>query len=266
MIKIPETKKSLGQHWLDDDAALQAMVDSAQVQAGDVVLEIGPGYGTLTAKLLAAGAHVTALEFDANLVPGLLAEFAHPRSGELHVEQGDIRSYDFTQLSPDYAIVANIPYYLTSNLVQVISETPNPPIVAALLMQKEVAQRITAKAGDMSILSVTAQFYWQTSLGRIVEAELFVPAPKVDSQILLLERPAEPLFPDVDANKFFRLVKAGFSQKRKTLSNSLSGGLGLERSKVIEYLEAAAIDPGRRAQTLSLEEWHALYVAASSAS
>ncbi|HEY1064352.1 MAG TPA: 16S rRNA (adenine(1518)-N(6)/adenine(1519)-N(6))-dimethyltransferase RsmA [Candidatus Saccharimonadales bacterium] len=255
-MSAPAAKKSLGQHWLEDHATLQAMVDAASVQPGDTVLEIGPGYGTLTEYLLSAGAQVTALEFDESLVPGLLSKFAHVP--ELTVEQGDIRTYDFTSLPPDYKIVANIPYYLTSNLIQLISETSNQPAVAVLLMQKEVAERVVAKPGDMSILSVTAQYYWDASLDMVVGAELFSPPPKVDSQILVLQRRAEPLFDDIAPKTFFRVVKAGFSQKRKTLLNSLSGGLAMSKDATAQLLTAAGIDARRRAQTLSLEEWHAL--------
>lgn len=256
---VPEAKKALGQHWLEDHDSLSAMVLAADVQPGDVVLEIGPGYGTLTEYLLAAGASVVALEFDASLVPKLLKKFAHVP--ELTVQEGDIRSFDFGSMPPDYKVVANIPYYLTSNLIQLLSETPNPPVCAVLLMQKEVAERICAAPGDMSLLSVTAQFYWQARLDRLVGAELFSPPPKVDSQILVLEGRAAPLFADVDPPAFFRLVKAGFSQKRKTLLNSLGGGLGVGRDGALALLEAAGIDSRRRAQTLSLDEWHALYKA-----
>lgn len=257
MSSIPQAKKALGQHWLEDHASLQAMVDAADVQPGDVVLEIGPGYGTLTDYLLAAGAEVRALEFDESLVARLQERFAN--IPELTITHGDIRSFDFTSLPPDYKIVANIPYYLTSNLIQLISETPNQPTHAVLLMQKEVAERIAAKPGSMSLLSVTAQFYWNVGLDMLVPAELFTPPPKVDSQILVLTRPEAPLFADVDAKKFFRVVKAGFSQKRKTLTNSLSGGLAIGREGGMEVLLRAELDPRSRAQTLSLQEWERLY-------
>lgn len=256
MDNTPFAKKALGQHWLEDFESLQAMVEAAEVQPGNTVLEIGPGYGTLTEELLAAGADVIALEFDASLIPGLLEKFANVP--ELRVEQGDIRRFDFTALPPNYKIVANIPYYLTSNLIQLISETPNQPSVAVLLMQKEVAERIVATPGDMSLLSVTAQFYWEASLDRVVGAELFSPPPKVDSQILVLRRRTQPLFVDADPKQFFHLVKAGFSQKRKTLVNSLSGGLAIGRPQAQELLTKAGIESTRRAQTLSLEEWHRL--------
>jgi 16S rRNA (adenine1518-N6/adenine1519-N6)-dimethyltransferase len=256
----PEAKKSLGQHWLEDLTALQAMVQAAQVKLSDHVLEIGPGYGTLTEELLATGATVTALEFDASLIKGLMKKFANVP--ELQVEQGDIRTYDFTQQPADYKVVANIPYYLTSNLIQLLSETPNQPTYAVLLIQKEVAERAAAQPGDMSLLSITSQFYWETSLDMVVGAELFSPPPKIDSQILVLKRRDQPLFNDVDAKQFFRLVKAGFSQKRKTLLNSLSGGLAIDRDAAMSMLKKAQIDPRRRAQTLSLQEWHALYLVA----
>lgn len=260
----PLAKKSLGQHWLEDHGALQAMVDAAQLEPGDKVLEIGPGYGTLTDYLLAAGVEITALEFDETLIVQLLSRFAN--IPEITVEQGDIRTYDFTKLPPNYSVVANIPYYLTSNLIQLLSETSNPPTRAVLLMQKEVAERICAKPGDMSLLSITAQYYWEASLDMVVGAKLFAPPPKVDSQILVLQRREQPLFDNVDSKKFFRLVKAGFSQKRKTLLNSLSGGLALNRDETAALLQAAAIEPSRRAQTLSLDEWFSLYSALQAAS
>jgi 16S rRNA (adenine1518-N6/adenine1519-N6)-dimethyltransferase len=131
--------------------------------------------------------------------------------------------------------------------------------MAVLLLQKEVAERVAAEPGDMSVLSVTAQFYWQVSLDAEVPARLFTPPPKIDSQILVMNRRPEPLFADVNAKAFFQLVKAGFAQRRKTLLNSLSAGLQLNREQVQDVCARADIDPKRRAQTLSLDEWHALY-------
>jgi len=252
----PITKKSLGQHWLHDSDTLEAIAASAKITDQDTVLEIGPGLGTLTKLLVQQAQNVVAVEFDEALARDLPRRVA---ASNLEVVSQDILQLDFTQLPPDYKIVANIPYYLTSNLIRIISETTNPPSTAVLLIQKEVAERAAAEPGAMSLLSVTAQYYWEVSLGQVVPAELFTPPPKVDSQILILERRAEPLFEDLDAQQFFRLVKAGFSQKRKTLLNSLSGGLQLEKPKVKAICEAADIDSGRRAQTLSLDDWYALY-------
>ena len=258
MTDEPLAKKSLGQHWLHDQASLQAMCAAADVQANDVILEIGPGLGSLTSLLVRRAGQVIAVELDKKLAATLPGKFP---AGNLRVVSQDILQFDFTSLPAGYKLVANIPYYLTSHLIRVISETPNPPRIATLLVQKEVAERVAASPGTMSLLSITAQFYWQVSLGREVPAELFTPPPKVDSQILILKRRPKPLFPDVDTKAFFRLVKAGFAQRRKTLLNSLSAGLHLERDKVRDICQKVAIDPTRRAQTLSLDDWHTLYLA-----
>lgn len=259
MARDPIPKKSLGQHWLDDDASLQAMVDAADVQAADTVLEIGPGPGALTRKLVDAAQQVVAVEFDHILAVSLPSNVA---ATNLRVVESDILRFDFTSLPPDYKVAANIPYYLTSNLLRVMSESTNPPHTAAILMQKEVAERVVAPAGNMSLLSVTVQFYWKASLGRVVKAELFTPPPKVDSQILILHHRAKPLFSDVDPKRFFRLVKAGFGERRKTLRNSLSGGLHIDKARAEALLKTAKLDPGLRAQSLTLEQWHALYLTA----
>lgn len=260
MADVPFAKKSLGQHWLQDTAALEAMCEAAEVQMDDVVLEIGPGFGTLTRHLLDWEANVVALEFDETLVAPLKQKFSRESdAGQLIIRQGDIRTFDFGTMPAGYKVVANIPYYLTSNLIQLLSETANPPSVVALLIQKEVAERVAAKPGDMSILSITAQFYWNVSLGMKVPAKLFSPPPKVDSQIVTLQRRFDAPSTAVDASDFFRLVKAGFSQKRKTLLNSLSAGLRLDKTLVAAVCEAANVETGRRPQTLSLAEWTSLY-------
>lgn len=251
-------KKALGQHWLYDAASLQAMCAAAAVGPADVVLEVGPGLGTLTHYLTKQAQKVVAVEFDERLARELPARI---QAANLEIISQDILSFDFTSLPAGYKVVANIPYYLTSNLIRVISETANPPAAAVLLVQKEVAERVAAQPGAMSLLSVTAQFYWQVSLGRQVPARLFTPPPKVDSQILIMARRPALLFPEADPRQFFRLVKAGFAQRRKTLLNSLSAGLSLSREVVQVMCQKAGIDPGRRAQTLSLDEWYNLYQA-----
>lgn len=253
-------KKSLGQHWLSDVEALQAMVSAVAVTETDTVLEIGPGLGTLTRELVLEAAQVVAVEFDHDLARNLAARVPSDR---LRVIEQDILSFDFTSLPSGYKVVANIPYYLTSNLIRVLSETGNPSSQAALLVQKEVAERVCAIPGAMSILSATAQYYWQCSLGRVVEAKLFTPPPKVDSQILILRRRSEPLFADVDTRQFFRLIKAGFSQKRKTLVNALSGGLVISKDEARALLAIADIPENTRAQALSLADWYRLYQAQS---
>ena len=254
----PIPKKSLGQHWLHDELSLEAMLGSAYVGAGDTVLEVGPGLGTLTEKLAEAADQVIAVEFDERLareLPSLVT------ADNLTVVQQDILSFDLTKLPKGYKVVANIPYYLTSNLVRVLSESANPPACAVLLVQKEVAQRLAAKPGDLSILGVTAQFYWRVSLGMLVPAELFTPPPKVDSQIVILAGRKASLYPEVDPKALFRIVKAGFSEKRKTVRNSLSGGLQLSKEQTEALLHKAGIAPNLRAQNLTLDQWHALYLA-----
>ena len=257
-------KKSLGQHWLEDIEALQAMCTAAAVSPTDTVLEIGPGLGTLTKQLLTEAAAVVAVEFDPILAESLekrLISDGAPLEAQLTVVNEDILSFDFAGMTHPYKVIANIPYYLTSNLIRVLSESTNPPTDAVLLIQKEVAERVCAQPGNMSILSVTAQYYWQVTLGRIVSAELFTPPPKVDSQILIMKYRQQPLFVGIDTRQFFRLVKAGFSQKRKTLQNSLSGGLAVSKDQTKDWLEQAGISVSTRAQALSLDDWHRLYVA-----
>jgi 16S rRNA (adenine1518-N6/adenine1519-N6)-dimethyltransferase len=249
-------KKSLGQHWLHDQASLKAIADAAGVRSGDTVLEVGPGLGTLTRELLERDATVVAVEFDDALAAQLPERIS---SDKLSVVQQDILTFDLTSLPAGYKVVANIPYYLTSNLIRVLCESTNPFSDAAILIQKEVAERAAAAPGKMSLLSVSAQYYCEVSLGAAVPAKLFTPPPKVDSQVLVLSYRQQPLFEGVNTKQFFRIVKAGFSQKRKTLVNSLSAGLGLDKSEVREMLAAAGIPDNTRAQALSMDAWHALY-------
>lgn len=252
------TKKSLGQHWLTDEFTLEAMCMAVDVAKTDTVLEIGPGLGTLTELLVAKASRVVAVEFDAKLAEELSGRVP---AKNLEVVSRDILSFDLSKLPNGYKVVANIPYYLTSNLIRVLSESTNPPKQAALLVQKEVAQRVAAQPGDMSLLSVSAQYYWEVSLGQVVPAELFTPPPKVDSQILILHYRTDPVFAHVDVKQYFRIVKAGYAGRRKTLHNSLSAGLQLSKSETAALLSAANIAPNLRAQNLTLADWHRLYEA-----
>lgn len=258
-----EPKKSLGQHWLFDVDALEAMSDAAEVQAGDTVLEVGPGLGTLTEVLLSDGAKVTAVEFDQTLYQQLMGEasqFSAEDRENLKVINEDILKFDLATLPKNYKVCANIPYYLTSNLIRRLLEASNPPSVIALLIQKEVAERIAAGPGEMSVLAVATQFYAEIELKRLVPAELFTPPPKVDSQIIQIKRREQPLFPDIESKKFFQLVRAGFSEKRKKLRSSLSGGLHISKEAADELLKKAAIPPNARAQELTLKQWYTLYL------
>lgn len=252
----PIAKKTLGQHWLTDDAVLQAICDMAEVKKGDTVLEIGPGTGELTARLLARDAKVVAVELDERLAKGLYERF---KSLPFSLNTLSIFDYDLSQLPADYKIVANIPYYLSSHLLHMLSETLHKPSTAVLLIQKEVAQRIAASPGAMSLLSVSVQFYARVELGPIVPAKLFTPSPKVDSQVIKLTYRQKPLFKDINTKKFFRIVKAGFANRRKTLVNSLAGGLHLSKTETHSYIEKAHLNPNIRPQQLTLEDWYSLY-------
>ena len=237
------------------------MCESVGLGSEDVVLEIGPGVGTLTELLVQRAKQVIAVEFDEKLASDLPK--IRPETN-LKVVQQDILSFNLTTLPADYKVVANIPYYLTSNLIRVLSESSNPPSKVALLVQKEVARRVVARPGAMSLLSVKAQYYWEASTGMVVPAKLFTPPPKVDSQILILERRSSARFSDIDEKQLFRLVKAGFSNRRKTLLNSLSSGLQIDKQAVSEMLARAGLRPTMRPQELSLEQWYELHMALTS--
>ncbi len=248
-------KKSLGQHWLHDRDVLAHIADCADVQETDTVLEIGPGLGTLTSELLRRSEKVIAVEFDEDLARKLPGQFP---GKNLEVIQSDILSFDLSQLPAGYKVVANVPYYITSKIVQLLMTAENKPSIAVLLVQKEVAQRLAAQPGDMSILAVSAQMYADVTLGDIVPAELFTPPPKVDSQVVVLKTRHTSLVPKESEKEFFRVVKAGFSAKRKKLRSSLSGGLGISKDESGELLKRAGIDAELRAENLSITDWMSL--------
>lgn len=244
--------KSLGQHWLKDRLVLEHIADCADINDGDTVLEIGPGLGTLTSELLRRAKNVIAVEFDQNLAKKLPGQFP---GKNLTVYNEDILKFDLSQLPAGYKVVANVPYYITSKIVQKLMTAENRPSITVLLVQKEVAERIAAKPGDMSILAISAQVYAEASLGNVVPAEFFTPPPKVDSQVVILNTHNEPLISIANERSFFRVVKAGFSAKRKKLRSSLSGGLGISKPEIEELLHGAGISPDSRAEDLSIEDW-----------
>lgn len=245
--------KSLGQHWLTDPDALQAIARVASIDKDDVVLEVGPGLGTLTEVLVRQAKKVVAVEFDKDLAEALQKSF---KADNLEVINADILDFDLSSLPKNYKVVANIPYYLTSHLIRNLLEADNKPSIMALLVQKEVAQRIVAGSGNMSILSVASQFYAECSVGIEIAAELFDPPPKVDSQVVILKT---MIHPQVDKKLFFRIVKAGFGEKRKKLVNSLAGGLQLDKKKVQKIIKELGFESNVRAQELSVEDWVSIY-------
>ena len=261
-----DPKKSLGQNFLVDDSYLDEIVAAADLTEADTVLEIGPGLGTLTRVLGDRAGRVVAVELDDRLITVLRTGFA--TRDNITIVHGDILELDPPALlaaanearaDVAYKVVANLPYYITSPVLRHLLEATPPAQRIVVMVQQEVAARICAAPGDLSILAVSVQFYAVPSIVCSVPARAFYPRPKVDSAVLRLDVRPQPYFPEADPTRFFAIVRAGFGQKRKQLLNSLSGGLGLDKAQIRAALEAAGIDPRRRAQTLSLDEWGALY-------
>ena len=249
------TNKSLGQHWLTDRSILSEIAEAANLTKDDTVLEIGPGLGTLTSALLKQAKAVVAVEFDEELARKLPGQFP---GTALTVTYEDILQYDLSSLPSGYKVVANVPYYITSKIVEKLMTAENKPSVAVLLVQKEVAERIAAKPGDMSLLGLSAQMFAEATLGGHVPRHYFTPPPKVDSQVVILKTHSEPLIPKADEKAFFRVAKAGFGAKRKMLRSSIAGGLGISKPAAEELLKHANINPDARAQDLSIADWQRL--------
>jgi 16S rRNA (adenine1518-N6/adenine1519-N6)-dimethyltransferase len=255
-----DPKRSLGQNFLIDEGYLDKVAASAELTSADAVLEIGPGPGTLTERLAAQAGTVVAVELDDRLIDLLHSRFAdRPAVRIVHGDILDLRPADlFVPPAPSFKLVANLPYYITSAVLRHMLETPPRPTLAVVMVQKEVALRICARPGDLSLLAVSVRFYAAPRLVHTVPAGAFYPRPKVDSAVLRLDVYPEPAVRDVEPERFFRVVRAGFGQKRKQLANSLSAGLALPKPAVRQALEAAEIDPARRAETLDLHEWRNL--------
>jgi 16S rRNA (adenine1518-N6/adenine1519-N6)-dimethyltransferase len=262
-------RKGLGQHFLVSRAHLARIVGAADLTDADVVLEVGPGLGVLTDALARRAGRVVAVEVDPGMRRILDETLVQHRN--VVVVPTDILRADLHELigaEPEparmergYKVVANLPYNITSAVLRHVLESPVKPELAVVMVQKEVAERILAEPGDMSILAVAVQFYASPSHVTSVPAGAFHPRPKVDSSVLRLDTYAEPPVEVDDVSLFFRVVRAGFGQKRKQLRNSLSAGLATKPATAAAMLQAAGIDPQRRAQTLSLEEWSALTAA-----
>jgi 16S rRNA (adenine1518-N6/adenine1519-N6)-dimethyltransferase len=247
--------RSLGQNFLADDVALSNVVAAAELSEEDEVLEIGPGLGSLTRRLAQAAGQVVAVEIDGRLIPALLEILAS--FSNIRIVAGDILALRPADLvtSPGYRVVANIPYYITSALMRHLLEADPRPSRMVLTVQREVADRICANPGKMSLLALSVQVYGHPVIKAQIPAGAFYPPPQVDSAVIRVDLYREPLIPASELDLFFRLAKAGFSQKRKTLKNALSAGLALEKENVEALLLEAGIEPNRRAETLSLDEW-----------
>lgn len=251
-------KKSLGQNFLVDPVALEHIVQAAEISPDSTVLEVGPGLGSLTRYLAQAARRVVAVELDDNLIPVLKDLLSAAPNVELI--HGDILKLKPAELigQDGYWVVANIPYYITSNLIRHLLEAPLKPHRLVLTVQREVAQRICAKPGDLSLLALSVQVYGRPQIAISIPAGAFYPPPKIDSAVVRVDLYPQPVIPAALLNDFFRLAHAGFGQKRKTLRNSISAGMSLPAAQAAALLQAANIDPQRRAETLSIEEWAAL--------
>lgn len=246
--------KKLGQHFLIHKPTFKTILDASALNTNDNILEIGSGLGSLTKILASKTTKVMAVERDA-----VLAEALNKRKlAKVKVVRGDILDFDFSQLPKNYKVVANIPYNITSRLLKKLITNSNPPQIMVLLIQKEVAERICEKPGKMSVLALSVQYYADPKIIGVVERSKFWPMPKVDSAIIKIIRKPKPIFA-ADEKKLFRLIKAGFSAKRKKMKNSLAGGLNISVTVAQSLLQTAQIDLNARAQELNMAQWHQLY-------
>ena len=256
----PAAKKSLGQHFLVDRGAISSIISAADLSEDDLVVEIGPGRGALTRPLIERAGRVVAVEVDAVLAARLREKYADRPGFSVIVE--DAREVDIDGLAPDgapYKVVANLPYYAASPIVRRFLEADGKPRLLVVTVQREVAQEMVAKPGQMGLLSVAVQLYGTPRIVATVPPRAFRPPPKVTSAVVRIDVRPEPAVAFDSPDGFFRVVKAGFSARRKQLHNSIGRGLELEPETAKALLADAGIDPTRRAQTLSLDEWAALY-------
>jgi len=251
-------KRSLGQHFLKSETALSAIIEIGNVSIGDTILEIGPGRGALTAKLLGTGAKVIAVEKDDNLFELLKQTFEKElKKGNLKLIHADILEFDLAKLEArSYKLIANIPYYITGAILKKFLESDCQPEKMILLLQKEVAKRIVAQDGRESILSISVKVYGEPKYIQMVKAGSFSPAPKVDSAILLIQNISKDFFKKCSEKKFFELLRAGFKSKRKKLSSNLSEVK--PREEVLEIFKKLNLDENLRAEDLGVEGWRKL--------
>lgn len=252
-------KKGLGQNFLVNPEIVAGIIEAAEIKPQELVLEVGPGIGTLTQALGLAGACVTAVELDQSLLP--ILEKTLEGAGNVRVVQGDILQVDIRELmqSQTFKVVANLPYYITTPIILKLLESKLPVERLVTMVQKEVAERMAAGPGgrDYGALSIAVQYYADVSIPLMVPANSFIPEPKVDSAVVLCKLLDKPPVDVLSEKLFFRVVKAAFSQRRKMLSNCLKN-MGVNAEFVQLWMEKAGIDGKRRAETLSLQEFATL--------
>ena len=253
-------KKSMGQNFLVDGEVLAKIIETADISLSDTILEIGPGLGVLTEGLSEKAGNVIAVEKDDKLAEMLKSKFS---VSNVKVLNQDALEFDSSNLGK-YKLVANIPYNITSMVIRKFLETKNKPNVMVLMVQKEVAERITAEPGDMSLLSISVQFYATAKIIDIVPKESFFPLPKVDSAIIKIESKKQKTGnKSVQARDFFRMVKFGFAAKRKTLENNLAAGMCISKIEASDIIKRVGLSEKIRAEELSIEDWERLYTIAS---
>ena len=248
--------KGLGQNFLVDQEALDTIVAAADLSEADNVVEVGPGTGFLTEQLIQKAGQVLSVELDGNMVEILRAKF--PFSKNLQITNQDILKFQTSNFKfKKYKVVANIPYYITSPLLKHFLQSENRPTVMVVLVQREVAEKVCGLTGK-SLITIETQLFGQPEIMGIVKAASFYPSPKVDSAILKIKVYDKPLVPEDQMHDFMRIVKFGFSQKRKMLNNTLGAGLHKKPAEVGELLKTIGINPNLRAENLTIDDWKKL--------
>jgi 16S rRNA (adenine1518-N6/adenine1519-N6)-dimethyltransferase len=256
---LPRPRKRLGQHFLRDRSLLSRIVAAADLSPEDTVLEIGPGTGALTYALAGAAGQVVAVELDDTLFDVL--DERYRMNAHVEIVHGNALAFDpCDRFEGSYKVVANIPYYITGPILRHFLESSCPPELLVLMVQREVAERIAAPPGELSLLGVSVQRFAEASIVLRVPAGAFHPRPKVDSAVVRLVPHRERRWLS-NSDDFFAVARAGFGLRRKQLINSLAHGLSIDRARANALLASAGIEPARRAETLSLAEWDRLVAA-----
>lgn len=251
--------KILGQNFLMDENAIGALVETAEIEPEDIVVEVGPGTGAITKLLAQRAKRVIAVEKDKRLIPVLQKELAEYKNTE--IINADILKFQPNTCNPKpdtYILAGAPPYYLTARLFRhFLQEMETPPVTMALIIQKEVAEKITARPPHMNLLAISVQLYGMPKIKKVIKKGAFWPRPKVDSAIITVKNIEKPH--GINEKAFFRLVRAGFSSPRKQLAHNIAANFKIPRMEAVTWLISSGIDPTSRAETLTLEAWRKLY-------
>lgn len=254
-LRKPRNYKQFAQNFLVDQGARNAIIAAAALTKDDEVLEIGPGSGVLTQQLVKQAKRVVAIDVDPYLLEVTRAVCGNAKNLELRLQ--DVRHVNLPKLFPKqrYVAVGNLPYYLTGYILELLTTSKTPPFRIVLTVQLEVAERLTAQAGQHTLLSISVALFGRVSMLRTIPRLSFWPVPAVDSAVILIERRGQPLILPAEEKWFMRVVKAGFAARRKMLSNALSGGLRKTPGVILTALKAVGLPEKARAQELTIEQW-----------